>query len=146
MCEFTLLHTISTLNVYLWNWSFFYFIDIWLKSVFLSPDFGSVRPGQPGRSLPVRSVSLDMNVSPQQPSLQYPMRATSPYTLMQQQQGMVGSHSMMANQASMVSTGGCDSHAFVVPVSQCYCLNVCTAPFVAWCAQIKTRTIVQVPG
>lgn len=70
-------------------------------------NFGSVRPGQPGRGLPVRSVSLDMNVSPQQPSLQYPMRATSPYTLMQQQQqqGMVGSHSMMANQASMVSTG-----------------------------------------
>ncbi|XP_053198712.1 nuclear receptor coactivator 2 [Scomber japonicus] len=70
-------------------------------------NFGNVRPGQPGRGLPVRSVSLDMNVSPQQPSLQYPMRATSPYTLMQQQQqqGMVGNHNMMANQASMVSTG-----------------------------------------
>lgn len=62
----------------------------------------------------MRSVSLDMNVSPQQPSLQYPIRATSPYTLIQQQQqqGMVGNHSMMANQAGMVNTGGSD--AFVV--------------------------------
>uniref|UniRef100_A0A8C4DA48 Nuclear receptor coactivator n=1 Tax=Dicentrarchus labrax TaxID=13489 RepID=A0A8C4DA48_DICLA len=73
-------------------------------------DFGGVRLSQPGRGLPVRSVSLDMNVSPQQSSLQYPIRATSPYTLIQQQQqqGMVGSHGMMANQAGMVSTGGCD--------------------------------------
>lgn len=141
---FTFTHNF-TLNLYLWNYNSFILLTfkvlgIWLKSIYLSPDFGSVRPGQPGRGLPVRSVSLDMNVSPQQPSLQYPMRATSPYTLMQQQQqqGMVGSHSMMANQASMVSTGGCDSHAFVVPVSQGYCLNVCAAPFVAWCAQIKT--------
>ncbi|XP_037311269.2 LOW QUALITY PROTEIN: nuclear receptor coactivator 2 [Pungitius pungitius] len=70
-------------------------------------NFAGVRPGQPSRGLPVRSVSLDMNVSPQQPSLQYPIRATSPYTLMQQQQqhGMVGSHGMMANQAGMVSPG-----------------------------------------
>ncbi|XP_041817404.1 nuclear receptor coactivator 2 isoform X2 [Chelmon rostratus] len=70
-------------------------------------NFGGVRPSQPGRGLPVRSVSLDMNVSPQQPSLQYPIRATSPYTLIQQQQqqGMVGSHGMIANQAGMVSTG-----------------------------------------
>uniref|UniRef100_A0A4W6DWX5 Nuclear receptor coactivator n=1 Tax=Lates calcarifer TaxID=8187 RepID=A0A4W6DWX5_LATCA len=77
----------------------------------ISADFGGVRPGQPGRGLPVRSVSLDMNVSPQQASLQYPIRATSPYTLMQQQQqqGMVGNHGMMANQAGMVNTGRCDS-------------------------------------
>ncbi|XP_020501066.2 nuclear receptor coactivator 2 isoform X2 [Labrus bergylta] len=70
-------------------------------------NFGGVRPGQPGRGLPVRSVSLDMNVSPQQPSLQYPIRANSPYTLMQQQQqqGLVGNHGMMANQSGMVSTG-----------------------------------------
>ncbi|XP_062235095.1 nuclear receptor coactivator 2 isoform X2 [Platichthys flesus] len=68
-------------------------------------NFGGVRPGQPTRGLPVRSVSLEM--SPQQPSLQYPIRATSPYTLMQQQQqqSMVGNHSMMANQAGMVNTG-----------------------------------------
>ncbi|KAK2859437.1 hypothetical protein Q5P01_004057 [Channa striata] len=69
-------------------------------------NFGGVRPGQPGRGLPARSVSLDMNVSPQPPSLQYPIRATSPYTVMQQQlqQGMAGSHGMMANQAGMVNT------------------------------------------
>uniref|UniRef100_A0A8C9YUN4 Nuclear receptor coactivator n=1 Tax=Sander lucioperca TaxID=283035 RepID=A0A8C9YUN4_SANLU len=74
----------------------------------IGTDFAGVRPGQPGRGLPVRSVSLDMNVSPQQSSLQYPIRATSPYTLMQQQQqqGMVGSHSMMANQVGIVNTGG----------------------------------------
>lgn len=47
-----------------------------------------------------------MNVSPQQPSLQYPIRAASPYTLMQQQQqGMAANHTMMANQAVMVNTG-----------------------------------------
>ncbi|KAM9333422.1 nuclear receptor coactivator 2 isoform 2-T3 [Pholidichthys leucotaenia] len=67
-------------------------------------NFGGVRLSQPGRGLPVRSVSLDMNASPQQPSLHYPIRTTSPYTLMQQQ-GMVGSHSIMANQAGMVSAG-----------------------------------------
>uniref|UniRef100_A0A7N5ZXQ9 Nuclear receptor coactivator n=1 Tax=Anabas testudineus TaxID=64144 RepID=A0A7N5ZXQ9_ANATE len=69
-------------------------------------------------TLPARSVSLDMNVSPQQPSLQYPIRATSPYTIMQQQQqqGMVGSHGMMANQAGMVNTGRGDIIAFVLQV------------------------------
>uniref|UniRef100_UPI0037E867F1 nuclear receptor coactivator 2 isoform X3 n=1 Tax=Semicossyphus pulcher TaxID=241346 RepID=UPI0037E867F1 len=78
-----------------------------IGTVMAPTNFGGVRPGQPGRGLPVRSVSLDMNVSPQQPSLQYPIRATSPYTLMQQQQqqGMVGNHGMMANQAGMVNTG-----------------------------------------
>ncbi|XP_031705750.1 nuclear receptor coactivator 2 isoform X4 [Anarrhichthys ocellatus] len=71
-------------------------------------NFAGVRPGQPGRGLPVRSVSLDMNVSPQQPSLQYPIRATSPYTLMQQQQqqqGMVGSHGMMVSTGLMAPGG-----------------------------------------
>lgn len=77
----------------------------------LPADFGNIRPSQPGRGLPVRSGSLDMNVSPQQPSLQYPIRATSPYTVMQQQQqGMVGNHTMMANQAGMVNTGEGDGH------------------------------------
>lgn len=68
--------------------------------------------------MPARSVSLDMNVSPQQPSLQYPLRATSPYTLMQQQQqqGMGGSHGMMANQTGMVNTGRGDIVASVVMV------------------------------
>lgn len=76
----------------------------------LPADFGNIRPSQPGRGLPVRSGSLDMNMSPQQPSLQYPIRATSPYTVMQQQQqqqqqGMVGNHTMMANQTGMVNAG-----------------------------------------
>uniref|UniRef100_A0A3Q2PQY6 Nuclear receptor coactivator n=1 Tax=Fundulus heteroclitus TaxID=8078 RepID=A0A3Q2PQY6_FUNHE len=62
-------------------------------------NFGGVRPGQPGRGLPVRSVSLDMNVPTQQPSLQYPIRASSPYTLMQQQ------HGMMLNQTGMGNAG-----------------------------------------
>uniref|UniRef100_A0AAX7UWC6 Nuclear receptor coactivator 2 n=1 Tax=Astatotilapia calliptera TaxID=8154 RepID=A0AAX7UWC6_ASTCA len=77
--------------------------------LFLSSDFGGVRPGQPGRGLSVRSVSLDVNMSPQQPSLQYPIRTTSPYTVMQQQQGMVGNHGMMGNQAAMVNAGRCDA-------------------------------------
>lgn len=70
-------------------------------------NFGAVRPNQPGRGLPVRSLSLDMNASPQQPSLQYPLRTTSPYTHMQQQQqqGMMGGHNMIPNQAGMVGTG-----------------------------------------
>ncbi|XP_038143680.1 nuclear receptor coactivator 2 isoform X4 [Cyprinodon tularosa] len=68
-------------------------------------NFGAVRPGQQGRSLPLRSVSLDMNVPPQQPSLQYPVRANSPYTLIQQQQGMLGSHGIMPNQAGMSNSG-----------------------------------------
>uniref|UniRef100_H3CRY5 Nuclear receptor coactivator n=1 Tax=Tetraodon nigroviridis TaxID=99883 RepID=H3CRY5_TETNG len=62
-------------------------------------NFGNIRPSQPGRGLPVRSGSLDMNMSPQQPSLQYPIRATSPYTV----KGMVGNHTMMANQTGMVN-------------------------------------------
>lgn len=71
------------------------------------PNFGGVRPNQPGRALPVRSLSLDMNSSPQQQSLQYPMRASSPYTLLQQQQqqGMMGGHNMMPNQVGMVGAG-----------------------------------------
>lgn len=92
-----------------------------LLFIFLSADFGGVRPGQPGRGVPGRSVSLDMNVSPQQPSLQYPIRATSPYTLVQQQQqqGMVGNHNMMANQPAMVNTGGFNSHTNVYYIVQC---------------------------
>ncbi|CAL8311495.1 unnamed protein product [Merluccius merluccius] len=69
-------------------------------------NFGGVRPNQPGRGPPMRSVSLDMSMSPQ-----YPLRATSPYTLIQQQQqqqqqqGMMGNHSMISNQAGMVNAG-----------------------------------------
>ncbi|XP_061661127.1 nuclear receptor coactivator 2 isoform X6 [Syngnathoides biaculeatus] len=69
-------------------------------------NFGGMRLGQLGRGGPARSVSLEMSGSPQ-----YPMRTTSPYTLVQQQQqqqqqqGMVGGHGMMANQANMVVPG-----------------------------------------
>ncbi|XP_054893226.1 nuclear receptor coactivator 2 isoform X2 [Poeciliopsis prolifica] len=68
-------------------------------------NFGAIRPGQPGRALPVRSVSLDMNVPSQQPSLQYPIRANSPYPVMQQQQGMLGGHGMMPSQPGMGNAG-----------------------------------------
>uniref|UniRef100_A0A3Q2QUW3 Nuclear receptor coactivator n=1 Tax=Fundulus heteroclitus TaxID=8078 RepID=A0A3Q2QUW3_FUNHE len=68
-------------------------------------NFGGVRPGQPGRGLPVRSVSLDMNVPTQQPSLQYPIRASSPYTLMQQQHGMMLNQTGMGN-AGLMAPGG----------------------------------------
>ncbi|XP_037136066.1 nuclear receptor coactivator 2 isoform X1 [Syngnathus acus] len=61
-------------------------------------NFGGVRPGRGG---PMRSVSLEMSATPQ-----YPMRTTSPYALVQQQQqSMVGGHGMMASQANMVVPG-----------------------------------------
>lgn len=88
----------GTMGVFCSSWDLNLFIPIFL-------DFGGVRPGQPGRGLPVRSVSLDMNVPSQQPSLQYPIRSNSPYTVMQQQQGMLGGHSMMPSQAGMGNTG-----------------------------------------
>ncbi|XP_041717531.1 nuclear receptor coactivator 2 isoform X1 [Coregonus clupeaformis] len=66
----------------------------------------------PGRGLPMRSVSLDMNMSGGQPPLgppqgQYPpMRTPSPYTL-QQQQGILGNHAaMMSNQANLAGLMG----------------------------------------
>lgn len=46
-----------------------------------------------------------MNVPSQQPSLQYPIRANSPYPVMQQQQGMLGGHGMMPNQPGMGNAG-----------------------------------------
>ncbi|XP_077480101.1 nuclear receptor coactivator 2 isoform X2 [Stigmatopora argus] len=65
-------------------------------------NFGGVRAGLPGRAGPARSVSLEMSASPQ-----YPMRNSSPYALVQQQQstGMVANHGMMANQGNMVVPG-----------------------------------------
>uniref|UniRef100_A0A8K9Y837 Nuclear receptor coactivator n=1 Tax=Oncorhynchus mykiss TaxID=8022 RepID=A0A8K9Y837_ONCMY len=65
---------------------------------------GPGRPeGQgPARGLPVRSVSLDMTVSGV-PQGQYPPVGTlSPYTLLQQQQGILANHTaMMSNQANL---------------------------------------------
>lgn len=64
----------------------------------------------------MRSGSLDMNMSPQQPALQYPIRATSPYPVMQQQQQQqqgMANHTMIANQSGMVNPGegGGDGHS-----------------------------------
>ncbi|XP_065151044.1 nuclear receptor coactivator 2 isoform X3 [Paramisgurnus dabryanus] len=68
-------------------------------------NFGGPRPGQSVRPPPVRSVSLDMNMSAKGTPGQYPMmRNNSPYTLMQQQ-GMMGNHAAMSNQPSMVNAG-----------------------------------------
>uniref|UniRef100_A0A8C7D3M4 Nuclear receptor coactivator 2 n=1 Tax=Oncorhynchus kisutch TaxID=8019 RepID=A0A8C7D3M4_ONCKI len=74
-------------------------------SLSLSPDYGGARgpEGQgPARGLPVRSVSLDMTVSGV-PQGQYPPVGTlSPYTLLQQQQGILANHTaMMSNQANL---------------------------------------------
>lgn len=45
---------------------------------------------------------------------------------MQQQQGMVGNHGMMGNQAAMVNAGRCDGYDFL----EAYiCLNVCDTAF-----------------
>ncbi|KAG7488532.1 hypothetical protein MATL_G00035610 [Megalops atlanticus] len=68
-------------------------------------NFSGPRPGQPGRGPPVRSVSLDMNMSSQASTGPFPpMRNNSPYSVMQQQ-GMMGNHAMMANQSGLVSAG-----------------------------------------
>ncbi|XP_056594913.1 nuclear receptor coactivator 2 isoform X3 [Triplophysa dalaica] len=68
-------------------------------------NFGGPRPGQPGRAPPVRSVSLDMNMTAKGAQGQYTlMRHNSPYPLMQQQ-GMMGNHSGMPNQPNMVNAG-----------------------------------------
>ncbi|KAJ8277689.1 hypothetical protein GJAV_G00078620 [Gymnothorax javanicus] len=72
----------------------------------MSPtNFSSPRPAQPARGPPVRSVSLEMNMSSQPPSGTFPpMRNNNLYSVMQQQ-GMMGNHGMMANQPNVVSGG-----------------------------------------
>ncbi|KAI1889078.1 hypothetical protein AGOR_G00175350 [Albula goreensis] len=68
-------------------------------------NFSGPRPGQPGRGPPVRSVSLDMNMSSQASSGPFPpIRNNSPYSVMQQQ-SMMGNHGMMANQSNLVNAG-----------------------------------------
>ncbi|KAL6462950.1 hypothetical protein MHYP_G00293720 [Metynnis hypsauchen] len=66
-------------------------------------------PRHPGRTPPVRSVSLEMNVPTKGSPGQYPMmRNATPYTMMQQQ-GMLGNQGVMPNQtnmAVMASAGG----------------------------------------
>uniref|UniRef100_A0A3P8ZP40 Nuclear receptor coactivator n=1 Tax=Esox lucius TaxID=8010 RepID=A0A3P8ZP40_ESOLU len=66
----------------------------------MQPNVGPGRVSGPGRGLPVRSVSLDMNVSGSQapsgpPQTQYPpMRTPGPYTHLQQQ-SMLGNHNTL---------------------------------------------------
>ncbi|XP_070774696.1 nuclear receptor coactivator 2-like [Enoplosus armatus] len=73
--------------------------------------FNGARPGQPGRGAPpVRSTSLDSSMGPN-PNAGRPFppqhRNNGPYSLLQQQQqqGMMGTHAGMANQAAMVNPG-----------------------------------------
>ncbi|XP_077955809.1 nuclear receptor coactivator 2-like isoform X2 [Gasterosteus aculeatus] len=66
--------------------------------------FNSARPGQPGRGAPVRIASLDSSVGPNG-SRPFPPqhRNNGPYSLLQQ--GMMGTHAGMANQAAMANAG-----------------------------------------
>ncbi|XP_068582220.1 nuclear receptor coactivator 2-like isoform X2 [Cebidichthys violaceus] len=73
--------------------------------------FNSARPGQPGRGAPpVRIASLDGSVGPT-PNAGRPFppqhRNNGPYSLLQQQQqqGMMGTHAGMTNQAVMANPG-----------------------------------------
>ncbi|XP_035526242.1 nuclear receptor coactivator 2-like isoform X2 [Morone saxatilis] len=73
--------------------------------------FNSARPGQPGRGAPpARSASLDGSMGPN-PNAGRPFppqhRNNGPYSLLQQQQqqGMMGTHAGMANQAAMANPG-----------------------------------------
>ncbi|KAM7379772.1 hypothetical protein PAMP_005299 [Pampus punctatissimus] len=70
--------------------------------------FNGARPGQPSRGAPpVRSMSMDGNVGPN-PNATRPFpsqhRNNSPYSLLQQHQGMMGTHASMASQATMANT------------------------------------------
>uniref|UniRef100_A0A7N8XMF4 Nuclear receptor coactivator n=1 Tax=Mastacembelus armatus TaxID=205130 RepID=A0A7N8XMF4_9TELE len=108
-----------------------------IEAIMGPTNLGAVRPGQSCRVLPVRSVSLDMNVLPQQPSLQYPIRASSPYTITPQQQQTVGSHSMMTNQANMVNTGPITSSSGCDRVFQKAKPNCPKARFLSCCERVR---------
>ena len=99
----------------------------------LSPDYGGARgpEGQgPARGLPVRSVSLDMTVSGV-PQGQYPPVGTlSPYTLLQQQQGILANHTaMMSNQANL-SGGWIVVERLRTCVCVCVCVCQCSAHYI----------------
>ncbi|XP_067462780.1 nuclear receptor coactivator 2-like isoform X2 [Thunnus thynnus] len=70
--------------------------------------FNGVRPNQPVRGAPVRSMSLDGSMGPN-PNAARPFppqhRNNSPYPLLQQHQSMMGTHTSMANQAAMANAG-----------------------------------------
>lgn len=64
------------------------------------------RTGQPVKATTGRSLSLDTNIPNQGSTRPYPpLRASSPYSTMQQQ-GMMGNPSPMANQTNMGNPGG----------------------------------------
>lgn len=78
---------------------------------FLLAGFNGPRPSHPVQGgPPIRSMSLDSSMGPS-PHTNRPFppqhRNSSPYHLMQQQQqqGMMGPHAGMANQAAMTNTG-----------------------------------------
>ncbi|XP_073346646.1 nuclear receptor coactivator 2-like isoform X2 [Pagrus major] len=86
--------------------------------------FNSARPGQPGRGAPpVRSASLDGGMGPN-PNAARPFppqhRNNSPYSLLQQQQqqGMMGTHPGMANQAAMANAGMLNNGSMRGPMQQ----------------------------
>ncbi|KAL2085169.1 hypothetical protein ACEWY4_018489 [Coilia grayii] len=71
-------------------------------------NFVGVRPAQPGRAPPMRSMSLEMSMAAKgapQGQFAAALRNSSPYAIMQQQQGMMGNHAVMGNQAGMVNPG-----------------------------------------
>ncbi|XP_018528217.1 nuclear receptor coactivator 2 isoform X1 [Lates calcarifer] len=89
--------------------------------------FNGPRPGQPGRGgLPGRSMSLDNNMGPNpNPNATRPFppqhRNNAPYSLLQQQpqqQGMMGSHAGMANQAAMANAGMLSNGSMRGPMQQ----------------------------
>ncbi|CAJ1072991.1 nuclear receptor coactivator 2-like isoform X1 [Xyrichtys novacula] len=87
--------------------------------------FNSARPGQPGRAPPpVRSASLDGSMGPN-PNTGRPFppqhRTNAPYSLLQhqqQQQGMMGTHTGMANQAGMANPGMLSNGSMRGPMQQ----------------------------
>ncbi|XP_041658314.1 nuclear receptor coactivator 2-like isoform X2 [Cheilinus undulatus] len=86
--------------------------------------FNGARPGQPGRGAPpVRSTSLDGSMGPN-PNASRPFppqhRNTTPYSLLQQQQqqGMMGTHVGMANQAGMANPGMMNNGSMRGPMQQ----------------------------
>lgn len=73
--------------------------------------FNGARPSHPGRGgPPIRSTSVDSGMGPN-PNAGRPFppqhRNNAPYSLLQQQQqqGMMGTHTGMANQAAMANPG-----------------------------------------
>ncbi|XP_027144239.1 nuclear receptor coactivator 2 isoform X2 [Larimichthys crocea] len=83
--------------------------------------FNSARPGQPGRGVPpARSTSLENSMGPN-PNAGRPFppqhRNNGPYSMMQQQ-GMMGTHAGMANQAVMANPGMLNNGPMRGPMQQ----------------------------